>query len=159
LIDFVRDLDIDDLDIRLVGYKDKEGHHADFHAVSGQLHLANDTPMRTENARNVDAGSPVRQAGIEVVRSKAGKLVPDQAFYSALILGAAVETWRFGLLAPPATNSGLQTASSPGPIGSGSKPQHGSETGDADERHGESVLNGAGLAEPIGHVKEEQSVL
>jgi hypothetical protein len=63
--------------------------------------------MRTEKARNFKADSPTRQAGLEVLRVARASAVTDQAFFSAMILGATVQVWRFALsaVAPPATET------------------------------------------------------
>jgi hypothetical protein len=106
---FVRGLKIADLQIGLVAYENSRGAHADLNALSIQLKLDQDTPKRVEKARNQHSDSPARQAGIEVVRMVGSDSVADQAFFSAMVLSATVEAWRFTLppaYAPPAGASG-----------------------------------------------------
>lgn len=108
---FVEDLEIHDLRIGLVAYENIHGVHADLNELGIKLGLHEDTPKRVEMARNSRAGSPTRQAGIEVVRVVASRSVVDQAFFAAMILGAAVEAWRFILptqTSPPAGVSDQQ---------------------------------------------------
>lgn len=98
LIAFVRELEIDDLEIGLVAYKNNKGVHADLDDLCRRLELApNSTPTRAEMARNAHADSPARQAGLEVLRVTRASAVTDQAFFFAMILGAAVEVSRFAL--------------------------------------------------------------
>ena len=112
---FVRGLKIADLQIGLVAYKDKHGVHADLDALAGQLGLSQDSPKRLENARNLVADSPTRQAGIEVVRIVGSASVVDQAFFSSMVLGAAVEPWRFTLPVASAPTAGASDQQVPNP--------------------------------------------
>ena len=110
---FVKGLKIADLQIGLVAYENSRDAHADLNALSIQLKLDQDTPKRVEKARNQHADSPARQAGIEVVRTAPSGSVVDLAFFCAMILGAAVEAWRFTLppaSAPTAANPDQQVA-------------------------------------------------
>jgi hypothetical protein len=119
LIAFVKKLAINDLRIGLVGYKNEIGVHADLDDLCVQLGLdPKSTPMRAENARNTQADSPVRQAGLEVLRITRASAVTDQAFFSAMILGAVVEVWRFAL--PAEASSTAETSDQR--ISSGPKP-------------------------------------
>lgn len=114
LIAFVKELEIDDHEIGLVAFENDKGMHADLQDLSGQLGLdPNTTSMRTENARNFKAASPARQAGLEVLRVARASAVTDQAFFSAMILGAAVQVWRFAL--PAASTPATETSDQPIP--------------------------------------------
>jgi hypothetical protein len=126
LISFVQDdLEIDDLQIGLVAFRNKAGVHADLHGLCGQLGLdPKCTPLRIESARNLKADSPTKQAGLEVLRDGRASAVTDQAFFSAMILGAAVQVWRFALpaTAAAATRPSVQpVASCPRPTDPTSK--------------------------------------
>jgi hypothetical protein len=112
LISFVKKLAINGLGIGLVAYKNEIGMHADLEDLCRVLRLdPKTTPTRTENARNFKAVSPARQAGLEVLRITRASAVTDQAFFSAMILGAAVEMWRFAL--PAAAMSATETSDQP----------------------------------------------
>lgn len=141
---FVRGLKIADLQIGLVAYKDRHGVHADLDALAGQLGLSPNSPKRLENARNLDADSPTRQAGIEVVRIVDSASVVDQAFFSAMVLGAAVEAWRFALppaSAPTAANSNQQIAYPAKAVDPESKMPPASAIEGIEETQGETILH------------------
>ncbi len=107
MIAFVKDLKIGGLKVGLVAFRNKAGVHADLHGLCGQLGLDPEhTPMRIENARNLDADSPTKQAGLEVLRVARASAVTDQAFFCAMIMGAAVQVWRFALPATSAAATG-----------------------------------------------------
>ena len=146
-IRFVSSLGIRGLEIGLVAYRNRKGDSADLDALRACLGLPDGTQMRTEQARNANADSPARQAGLEVVRTTSKGRTPDQAFLSAMILGAAVEMWRFGspvAPTPAAVTSGQQTStpSDPLDLDPRSKLQPAYETMGIAESHRESILNG-----------------
>jgi hypothetical protein len=112
---FVQELKIHDLGIGLVAFKNGKDMHANLRDLCEQLGLEpENTSMRTEKARNSGADSPARQAGIEVLRVARASAVTDQAFFSAMILGAAVQVWRFAppSAATPATETSVRPVSS-----------------------------------------------
>ncbi len=98
LVEFVHGLRVEGLGFRLVAYENAKGEHADLDAFGMALGLDEEIPKRVVRARNPDADSPARQVGLEVVRTTSGGDVNvDEAFFAAMILGAAVEAWRFAV--------------------------------------------------------------
>lgn len=94
VIELVKLLNIDGLDIRVVGFRvgDQRSNSADWLQV---LHLPADTPVHWVSAPNKNSSASTQHCGIDVVhRDHKGSERTHGTFHVVMVLAAVVEIWR-----------------------------------------------------------------